>query len=492
MNLTQIFRLLSSTYLEQRNLARLWLTWLIFGLALVGAGIPVLLIGTDGPALRFSAILFSAINCFNLVHWWMAFSLNIVRQTSPCSKQLIPGHQNAAVTAYLVAWLGTATISTAILSPMFVFMPIPLPFWVVFLIAGFALIFLTLLPVVSNWLWALPFVTMLYWGPLVGEYGKQAISRDSFGMMLAASSLALVCLLYAAIRILFLRNGDAAYKMYEKTLRMAQGMASGAWSINKASHWQAQFNGQWLYNWRLNGIGKNYVKADRSNAMQLLSYGFGNGIHWTSSILSTAWLIAYALLLLILPESMARTFISPQGIGGFSFVGFIVLITVNTGCMGALAALHQSKKEQHLLTLLPGIPARPALARAISGLMIKHVTMTMIWGGISGVIFVFILADQVTVSLMIDILRAVLISSLVLFFVLPDFSRMQSLSLRYTGMIFSGIVVAFILGIIGQILIGGLRTLGLSVGVAAMSFLFAWYRWYRAGCLPPALPVGRL
>jgi hypothetical protein len=487
MNLSQIRTILLSTYWERRNLGHFGAVWLIFGLAIAGAIIPLLFMQDHPKTWEFSLFLFLLISSGNLVLWWFALSSNLPRLASPTVKPFLPGGMRAIVSVYALSWLATTTIFALL------FLIIHVSFLTAFFFAGLGLLLLTLIWGSGNWLWGVPFYLNGFWSRPAEKYVEKLVSTYGATHVLSFAMVGLITFFVLSVRVLFFRKGERAFAAHMKILKRIDAM-SGNPNPNKVPEWQQQLSGIGFYDWSLRRIERRSMGVNRQNVLRFLPYGFGMGLHWSAAIGSLLWALLVSLAIIVFlskDAQIVQTLFNPNGLHT-SFIGFLQLMMILGGCQRSLLTLHQTRREQQLLCLLPFIPSRQMLGRTTMTLLIRQAAIWVACSALAAMLFTLMILRQLPWQSMMGILQSTLISCVALFFLFPDFSRMSNPKLKAMLMIFAGILLYVAMNALNYTSKSFPVSLFGSVLVAAGAAIYTFIRWHRMPQLAAAFPVGRL
>ena len=227
-----------------------------------------------------------------------------------------------------------------------------------------------------------------------------------------------------------------------------------------------------------------------------LMLGLGPGVHWTGTagtIVGITLAMAAGTLLLKLAGIVYPLF-QPALPVALSAFGIGAMFGLLSPAMQAQSRLHQTRREQALLALLPGVPHDAALSRWLSWRMSAQFLLTWVWAVLALTSF-GLLAGQIDHGELDAMFRGVRAYMIVASLPLVAFQWRRWAWLRAPTTLNALVPILVGLGLAAAALAGtliGVRPIqsGVVFAVAAL----AWCAW-RGWCMgrePSAFPVGRL
>ena len=488
-------RVLAAPWQRRRNIGSLWG---LFFVVLACSIFPILLFAvsllgdpSQADAMRHKAALSAWIGAaaLLLVGWAMLVG-NVLQQNHPALARLVPGHVGRLRAGLLAAW--AFLILAAAAGPGFA-LGAPLA-W-----ACGAAATLAVAAAVLRWpvLWlgalAAPFVT----GGLLNWHGRAALRAAllaewrSADWLLTAIVLTAGCVVLVAI----VRTGGARHAAAHDRWSRARGEPSqAAFAGVIAAPVSPGCAGRFLgglarpYAWRM----RRLLARRDSPVMERLLLGIGPATHWTTRFFEFSCALVFATVVCFAGSSFmtaeARAAVCAYG-------AMFVLILLSPPAVQQLHRVWQTRREQALLALLPGVARGPALNRWLGWQMSWPFLSTSLAalamaGGLAR------LAEAIRPGSVERTLGGLVSGFAVALLPLVacqwrDWARMRepaTLAIIGPVMLQMGLVLAAI----------GLH-LGLGLGYVTMGVVFAlvalaWcaWRWWRMGGEPTALPIGRL
>ena len=424
--------------------------------------------------------------------WWAVTVSNLLEQNKPVLARLVPEHPARLRVALLVAWAAAAALVTLVLG---------VRFDVALATAAIATLALVFLAASVRWplMWVLGCVAPL---PVHWLQAWPGLSRavDTVSMIWAAHGVEIFLALAVGSAVLLMaliqdggKRHVASDDARSSRIRRFQMRASGAQPVAEGTrgHLDAVLTLPYYAVWR-----HTFSRRSTSPVFGRVMQALGPGVHWTSGFAAiVGMVIALAVVTLVL-SAIGSVF------AGANFAPDI-LAAVSVGMLPGLIApalqvqarLHQSRREQALLVLLPGVPQGATLDRRLSW----QLTLQFVAAWVGAVA---VMAACMGVA---EWLR-------------PGVVRPELLRVRGLLMIATLPLVAFqwrpwarvaaptSLNALAPVLVGGLLALVAWIGpltglvspgaVATVSMVaaVAWcaWRWARMGGEPSAFPVGRL
>jgi hypothetical protein len=501
---------LAAPWRQRRNTGSMWGTLLVVGLLALA---PALLFGWSlfvlwgsqaGPPSGYSAAQAAAdmrhaagiatqwaLAALALAMWGVTVS-NVLDQNRPVLARLVPGHPARLRLALVTAWgAGVAFITLAV----------GLPLGEPLLCATLAAPSFAFLAASVRWplLWMLgcvaPFVVNGGWQSdeaaaavrvLVQRWHDGAFTI--FAPVAAASSVLLLALIQGGGTRHIVN--DAARRQRQERFRVraigAQPAATGT-----RGHLQRALTGGYTVWFR------HMLSRPGRSAFGRLMLGLGPGIHWTAGVMAFIGIAFAGVAGVALLQALAAVFpslryLAPSVLGGVS-VGLMPGLLASA--MQVQARLHQTRREQALLALAPGVPRGAALSRRLSWQLTLQFAGS--WLGAMALMMASYAAAQALgpefVKPQLLVVRQYMAIAAVPLVVLQwrHWARMPApSSLNALGpLLLAGLVIALCVGVPAFDLMS-LEAVAASCIAAAL----AWcaMRWWRMGHERSPLPVGRL
>ncbi|MDG0853443.1 hypothetical protein [Roseateles puraquae] len=482
MNTAQLSQVLLAAW-RQRDRSSPWGRWLIAALVVLPSVASALLL--HGPA-RWG--LPAGISLVIIHIGWLLMAANLQMQNTPSAARFVPGHVRALRQAGLLCWVACTAASCLLLVLV---MPTRLLTWQAALLGSAAAVTFTMWSTRIWWLWLLFF----FWGPLLGVLSEhlplplqaaQALWHEHQHLTLAAGLLGLGALMPAAFG-----QGDAAHRRAYGRLSRLQEMQRMFQEGHQATPAQA-FVGLERFSRPFNAVitaWREHVlrRADNTSTASLLARAeivLHANQHWVYQLLTAASIMAS--LALMLGVVVGWTGAPWQDLIHHGAFG----ITVGLGSMAVIpmlgrAMLWQTRREQALLRLLPGLPQGRAANRAVAWLSLRHALLAAVLAAVL-ILPLCRITDQW--GLLWLPLMAVPWS-------LWTATRSPAHMRQPTGLRSMLPVMAYYLS--AAVAYVGTERLGLpmvpwAVGLLAVSAAWGAWRWRRLDHQPAALPAGRL
>ncbi len=502
--------MLAAPWRQRRNTGSMWgVAVVVFMLALAPVllfgwslylqwGAPTVPAGAAPTAVMAREIRHSAANtalcalAVALLAVWATLVSNLLDQNRPVLARLVPHHPARLRAALLVAWVAMVAAITLLVGVRF---DAPLA------CATAAAASLAMLAASVRWpmLWILGCVAPMAvaWGSnwpglphaidvASGVWREQA---TTIFLTLAAASAVLLIALIQAGGPGHVASDEARRRRAQRFLMRAQGgqpVAVGTRGCVDTLLTQPYH--AWL---------RHVLARPTSPLFPRMMLGLGPGVHWTASAAAVAAcaVVLFAGLALLQLAGLAyppAARVAPDMLSGFSIGLVFALLAPAIQVQGRL---HQSRREQALLALLPGVPRGVALSRRLAWQLTGQFLVAWI-----GAVVLAALCLATARALRADAVRPLLLDLVELFAI----TAMTMVAFQWRP--WSRVGVPTGLAAIGPLLLPALAGLaiwgvpifgwGTAAGVAALSLAatLAWcaLRWWRMGREPAALPVGRL
>lgn len=482
MNTAQLSQVLLAAW-RQRDRSSPWGRWLIAALVVLPSAASVLMI--DGPA-KWGLPTGLALMIIHIS--WMVVAASLQVQNAPSSARFVPGHVRALQVASLAGW-GLCTAASTLVLVLVV--PAAFLSWQALLLGSAAAATLSTWSSRDWWLWfvfgfGLPLMGVLspyLQGPL--QWGR-ALWADHTHALLGAALLGLAALVPAVFG-----HGDARHRRVHQRLQRMQDMqrlfqegrqATPAQTFASLERFSRPFNAA-ISAWREHVLRR----ADNTSNASLLARAeivLHANQHWVYQLLAVATVVASLLLLLgVIAAWTAASWQDLLRHGAFGIAVGLGSMAVNVTL--ARPMLWQSRREQALLRLLPGLPQGPALNRGVAWIGLRHALLAAVLASLL-ILPLCRIADQW--GLLWLPLMAVPWS-------VWTATRSPARMRQPTGITAMLPVMAYYLSA-GLAYVGterlGLPMVPLALGLLAFSAAWGAWRWRRLNQQPAALPAGRL
>ncbi|MFL6680378.1 MAG: hypothetical protein ACJ8IK_18730 [Burkholderiaceae bacterium] len=424
-----------------------------------------------------------------VVAGWAVLVGNVLQQNHPTMARLVPGHVARLRAALLAAW--AVVVLAAAAGPGYAF-DAPLV-W-----ACETALALAVLTAALRWpvLWAIGLV-----GPFLAPRLLATHDADRFYDALHSTWLredwlvtAVVLTAGALVMVAVLRSGGSGHRAGYVTARaLARGFGlcntdSAAAAADLPMPPRLRAIARRPYAWWTDRL---LARRD-SPVMARLLVGLGPATHWTTRIRDGVLFVlvggGVCAIVAMLAGREFGALVAP-------WLSFSLLTGACTPALQAVARLHQTRREQALLVLLPGVPRGARLNRWLAWRMSLVFVVAALFGfALAAVLNAFAEAIQPGV---VD--RSTGGMALALFpALLPQVAwqwRQWARLRGVTGLEMSMPGIApVLLGLVALVLhlVAGFGYLAVGVAFGAAALLYCAWRWHRMAGEPTALPVGRL
>jgi hypothetical protein len=475
-----------------RKVGRVW--WLILPVLAATA-----LATMSGKANVVAATFCVAMAVALHLTWWAAASA-LMGQNDPLSAHLLPGQlqrlRETAVVVFLVLAAACGLLIHAALGHGLI---------VTMAAAVFMLGFVACLRWPWLWvaIWFLPWIVlptlreiplaMEAWGAMKTWHVRQPFTQTAAVLLLSS----------AGLWRLFQAGGAGHASAWQRGQRMRQLMSmQGGTRLAggpRSSGWMASLGRpfQWaLPLWREHLLRNAQPTAASVTARALLAAL--RGLHWsalgsTAVLLFVCFLLAEAWLLIYLPDragAVIRAAMPGVSIG--------LMSAMLSPQFGVAATLFQSRREQALLTLLPGMPRGEAMNRAVGARMFLH--YVGVWAaGLTMILVMTSLASLAPVAqggsdpednllLGLNFAAVALPAGLLVW---RDWSRQTVPSGAKIAMLTMSLLLLMGLSVVAT-RVWMFSPLWLVAGSVLLTGALAAWRWRALGRMAPFWPVGRL
>lgn len=310
---------------------------------------------------RWARIVLTLVPGLGLAGVWAAWTLTLLYQNQPQLARLVPGHVTRLRVGLCVGWLLVSLLGTALAA-----------LWDVPLVYAWSISTLgtALLAAMMRW----PLLWLLTWlGPMAGvwlhkhDWLQPALDGYTQRPLLYAAGLTvLIPLLLPQL----LGDGDEGHRrtygrnqQWQRALRKAQlgqrvlpheqGFAPFRW-LGRLAQWP-------YFTW----MQRQVARPTSDNMLARLCLGMGPNAHWVGQVggllVFSAVMAAVSAVVLVFGATRADAFLN-SAIWGLS----IGIMNFATGqVVGLRGTLYQTRREQALLMLMPGLPRGTALNRRL-------------------------------------------------------------------------------------------------------------------------------
>lgn len=405
--------------------------------------------------------------------------ISLVQQNHPHAARLVPGHLQhlracAAVLMLVLAPACGLLAGAALGEPL----AWALGAGACLLLIGFSVRW----PEIWWWVWIVPSTAWWWtdgwvWGLLSGVMRRWYVEQP---LSLAACALLLLPWLLSRV---VLAGGARHRRAQARAAAWRRKIGSTRWSVAEtpgAGGAGSAFN--WLY-----GLWRGWLLARaRPQARSVLARAelalYGSS-HWSAhlgGVLLVMALVALLLIGVLIWTPVTWEQITRKGASGLT-IG--VMSACFSPLIGLPAALYQSRREQALLMLLPGMPRGAALNRALA--------RRQMWHAVGALLVVLVLLQLLLGPHALENGALMVAVGLLLSVSLwADWSRRGlPREVWYVALVGGGIALAISLAVVLDALAWG-RWLALPLALPVWLILLRW-RWRRLQTWPQALPAGR-
>lgn len=464
-----------------RQLKLLWLLLLPLAAAL-GLGLYL-----DRPELLPKLMAGAASVCLQFAWWAMVAAL--LRQNHPQAAWLVPGQLRRLRECALGLFLLLALLQGGLLALTFDSR------WLTLL--GVAALMLGM-AVLQRWPWGWALVWVIpvslpggLRSPTGGWLRERLLAWQAQPPVLEwLLLLGLMLLLLAAV---FGRGGSGHARQWQRAAQSRRRQSLENWGGAAATSVQGPAPLRWLaalfswgrWTWLGRLLGRGPVRRP-GQALALAELAVLRGLHWSSVLGGVAVVLALFVLVLWVLQlgwGVNAWQVATQSGPGFSLG--LLCMCINPG-MGLWAALYQSRREQALLLLLPGMPRGQALTRQVARRQAAHYLLC--WG--VGLGLASLLSLRSPHGLTGWVLNYAALTLPLALLPWQDWSR--------RGRPSSAVMAMLVLGLLGGMALLAAVVFGLglplwaplAISVGLTLALAAW-RWRALAQLPPPWPVGR-
>lgn len=485
-------RVLAAPWQQRRNVGSLW------GLAFVVlacSSFPVVLfalsvLGDPGQAdfLRHKAALSAwiGVGALLVVGWAMLVG-NVLRQNHPALARLVPGHVGHLRAALLVAWAMLILLAAA--GPGFA-LEAPLA-WACGTAAALAVFAAAL-----RW-------PILLLGAMVAPFVSAALANwDAHGRFATALQAqwrsadwlvsAIVATAGTLVLSMIVRGGDARHVAgYERFIRARSEPSRALAGCTPAtSGCTRTVWGRFVrpYAWWL----RRLLARRGSPVLARVLLGIGPATHWTTRLFEAACALAAGSAV----AAVVTPFMSAEARAGVCAYGaMFVLILLSPPAVQQLHRVWQTRREQALLALLPGVPRGAVLNRWLGWQMTWPFLVTSAVAlAVAGVLAA--LGESIRPGAIAHAMGGLVNGFAVALLPLVavqwrGWARMRApATLEVLGPVM--VQVSLVMLAVGLHAIRDVGYLALGVAFALAALAWCAWRWWRMGGEPTALPVGRL
>lgn len=305
---------------------------------------------------------------------WLVVGMNLQEQNHPTAARCVPGHLRMLRRAALVGWALCAGLGTLLLWAM---LP-PALLWQSLLLGNAAMAAFLLWSVRAWWMW----LAVVIYFPLFG-----LVKPNLAPLMQAAHAqwqarpnelLALGLLALAGLVVVAFGRGDARHRrVYERqrVMRQVQRMQMEGRPVSPAQSmpWlevlSRPFEGA-MRAWQRHLVARadNGHRGNVLARMELVLHGSQHWVYQLMGALTILPLVMLSLVVVVERTGVSLALLLEHGAFGMS-IGLVSMALNPT--MGR-PALWQSRREQALLRLLPGVPQGAALNRGVAWISLRQ------------------------------------------------------------------------------------------------------------------------
>ena len=480
MNTAQLSQTLLAPW-RQRDRSSPWGRRLIAALMILPALAAITWL--DGP-LRLGVPVGIVVLTLHIV--WMVVSTNLQVQNQPTAARCVPGHVRALQQAALLGWAVCTLLTTAVL---WVALP-PIVMWQSLLLGNAAAAVFSFWSSRYWWLW---FVLSFY-APLAGVFSStlkppllaaHALWVAHTDLLLPLGLLALAAL----IPIVFGRGDARHHRAYERLRRLqeVQRMFQEGRQVTPAQTFAGLERISRPFSAVISAWRRHVVdRADNRRPSSVLARAevvLNANQHWTYQFLTAVTVmtfVALSLVAVVVWTSVSAADLLYHGAIGIS----IGLASLAANPTLSRPMLWQTRREQALLRLLPGMPQGAALNRAIAWMGLRHALVATL------LVAVALLPLAWTTGRPGLLWLPIIAVPWAVFTTTRAPARMRPPTAAVTVLP----VLAFYL-LFGAALIGtmelGLPMVPVAAAVLVISAAIGAWRWRRLDGQPAALPAGR-
>lgn len=445
-------------------------------------------------------VLFSGLAAVLMLAWGGQVA-GLLEQNQPQLARLVPGHVRVLRHVAVALWAALALVLGAV---AWVAFGRSFEFWGCVLVVG---ALAAALAWCARWplLWVVFSVLPGLWPVLSGGASLHAAwlqALEAWRAYTPASTAAVLMLLALSVAAIFGR-GDARHDRAFERRRAWRWLESPRPADAAARRGPALRTSTlaWLV-WPLAAVGNAWLarllrqaSPSRRSVMARAELVLHGCHHWMWHLQGvTAVLLVLALVLLalgftVLPDPARIPMEQVWWKGQVGIAVALASLALNLPCL-LPRALHDSRREQALLLLLPGLPRGPALNAAVTRLQLRHAGLA--WACMVLPALAVYAAAGTALALCVAL---VALPVLVAWLLRPPALQAEASKLRNA----LPMVAILVGGALLLTLLGGWRVpvapaaLG---GAAATSLVLAlglgWHGWRRVVAAPTALPAGRL
>jgi hypothetical protein len=459
-----------------RNQKYAWL-WAVLAALAVAAPIVAWFTLSD----LYAGIVLGAVTSSVLVGGYMALIQSLLRQNQPQLARLLPGQVRALRQSALLIWLVAAALSAAgslwrYGTPLAVSLPLLLAMLVV------------------AWAMRHPLIWAFIWVPLpvLGALGRTPLLNQAWQTLQAHPWMTWLVAVVVGGALLCRVFGDGDEAHQKRFRRQQTWRASARAQKPVGLIWPAgsffdrlQRLARWGY---IESLLRQSARASggpvsTSRALLVL----GPQAHWATLLAQLALMLGiFALIVPLIEIFGLHPHDAKHGLGSYTGLTFGTVAYVMGLVQSMRVAVYNTRHEQALLSLAPGMPRGRALNHAIATrLMLQFL---LLWG-LVGCGEYLLLGD--TLPAYRQLLSAALGSLPVGLWLWSDWSRAKAMHGGQVALLY--VLPALLSILLLSLLVSGwIDMLPLTLLELALLVPLAWWRWRRALNAPSAFPAGRL
>lgn len=373
MNTTHLSQTLLAHW-RQQDVNPPWGRWLV--VALVGLAVVVSLALFDGPK-RW--LLPTGVGLLLIHIGWMVVGSSLQEQNHPTAARCVPGHVQALRQAALVGWVLCTAAATLL---MWAALDDAVR-WQTLLLGNAAAAAFTMWAMRAWWLW---FVATFY-APLLAVFkeGLAPLWQASFQLWTQHTTPVLALGLVAlalVVRGVFGEGDERHRRRHERQTRIRQAQSLQLdGKATRPSDFIAVLERierpfQALPQAWFRHVLRRADNRSQASVMTRLEVVLQSSQHWTFQLVAAAFLLAFVAgtlaLLLTFTAMTTQDLLTHGAMGmGIGIAGMAINPTLSR------ATFWQTRREQALLMLLPGVPKGTRLNRAVAWMSLRHAAIAI-------------------------------------------------------------------------------------------------------------------
>jgi hypothetical protein len=409
--------------------------------------------------------------------WWLAL-MALAMQNHPTAARLVPAQVTQLRLAFLIGWAGVSAI-VGLAAACSIGQPLRA-------VAGAAAVQLVVAlivrwPAAGVLVWLLSSTVRLWLPPSLARGIGRALRDHVLDRPVVLLALA-VAMALVGMRVLIQAGGAAHQGNYQRRARWVEAMnLRGRGNLSARVTWLPG-GANAIFTWPYRSWFRFLLARPSASPMARAWLVLGPGGHWTNQCLAALYLlVVFGVLALIYLPQLRSAHVPAAGLVG---PGIGVLMTALSPVFQA-PVFEQTRREQALLMLAPGMPRGRALNRAIA--LRQGVQLALAWT--LATVLLVTLAGYFRSDVRFGL--AIALGGLP---VVPvawrDWARMKPVT-PGTQVAWMLMMVASLGTCVGAYLLH-VPLWVIAPGVAAVTLAAGRWRWRRATHAPVAWPTGRL